>query len=72
MFNEIKNAINAAESFENQLDYWKSTTLENVERYNKMEELDEWDKARLTEEQAKLDLYNYVMTCVQKWVKFQI
>ena len=72
MFNEIKNAINAAESLESQLDYWKSSILENVDRYAKMEERDEWDNARFAEEQAKLDLYNHVMTCVQKWVKSQI
>lgn len=72
MYTEIKNAINAAEDFEAQLQWWKKSLIDEIERYQSMEDRDEWDDARLKEASAKLDLYNHVMLCAQKWVKSQL
>lgn len=72
MFNDLKNAINAAEAIENELNYWKGNTLAYIEQYQAIENRGEYDNARLAEETAKLDLYNHVMVCISKWVKSQI
>lgn len=72
MYTEIKNAINAAEDLEAQLSWYKKNLIDEIERFEGMEERDEWDNARLAQTSAKLDLYNHIMLCAHKWVKSQL
>ena len=72
MFTEIRNAINAAECLESHLAWWGNNVKAEVERFESMTDKDDWDNARLAEECAKLDLYNYMIATMQKWVKNQL
>ena len=73
MFDEMRNAINAAENVLSQLQWRKSSIVSSLDEYNNREdELTDWELSEKKQFATELDLIIDIEKHVQKWVKSQI
>lgn len=73
MFEEMRNAINAAESVLSQLQWRKSSLVSSLDEYhNREDELTDWERSDMRQYATELDLIYDIEKHVQKWVKSQI
>lgn len=73
MFDEMRNAINAAENVISQLQWRKSSIVSSLDEYNNREdELTDWELSEKKQYATELDLIIEIEKHVQKWVKSQI
>lgn len=76
MFDEMRNAINAAEDVINQLKWKKESLVSSLDMYNNRvqngDELTEWEVSDKKQYAIELDLIDEVEKHVMKWVKSQM
>lgn len=73
MFEEMRNAINAAENVLSQLQWRKSSIISSLDEYNnRTDELTDWELSEKKQYATELDLIYDIEKHVQKWVKSQI
>lgn len=73
MFDEMRNAINAAENVISQLKWRKDSLIEQLDAYNNREdELNDWELSEKKQLATELDLMYEVEKHITKWVKSQI
>ena len=73
MFDEMRNAINAAENVASQLKWRKDSLTSQLDEYNNREgELNDWEVSEKKQLATELDLVNEVEKFITKWVKSQI
>ncbi len=76
MFDEMRNAINAAETVINQMKYRKDSLTDTLSNYNDRilagDGLTDWEESERKECATELDLINDVEKFIMKWVKSQI
>lgn len=73
MFDEMRNAINAAENVISQLKWRKDSLIEQLDAYNNREdELNDWELSEKKQLATELDLMYEVEKHIMKWVKTQI
>lgn len=73
MFEEMRNAINAAENVLSQLKWRKTSITNSLDEYNNREdELTDWELSEKKQYATELDLIYDIEKHVQKWVKSQI
>ena len=73
MFEEMRNAINAAENVLSQLQWRKTSITNSLDEYNNREdELTDWELSEKKQYATELDLIYDIEKHVQKWVKSQI
>ena len=70
MFENLRNAINAAEWILNNLQWAKENAVSELDALNNREDsLNDWEESEKRELAAKLDAYNAVVLCMKKFVK---
>ena len=70
MFENLRNAINAAEWILTNLEWCKNNAISELDALNSSTEpLSEWEESAKKELAAKLDAYNAVVLCMKKFVK---
>ena len=73
MFDEMRNAINAAENVLSHLQWRKSSIVSSLDVYNNREdELTDWELSEKKQYVTELDLIIDIEKHIQKWVKSQI
>ena len=76
MFDEMRNAINAAEDVINQLKWKKDSLASSLDMYNMRvqngDELTDWELSDKKQYAIELDLIDEVEKHVMKWVKSQM
>lgn len=73
MFEEMRNAINAAENVLSQLQWRKTSIVNSLDEYNNREdELTDWELSEKKQYATELELIYDIEKHVQKWVKSQI
>lgn len=73
MFDEMRNAINAAENVVSRFKWRKDSLISQLDEYNSREdELNDWEDSEKKQIAIELDLINEVEKYITKWVKSQI
>ncbi len=69
MFENLKNAISAAETMLSDLDYSHRNAMEYYKQYAAIENRDEYDEKQFQLYKAQLELYADVKDFIETWVK---
>ena len=72
MFENLRNALEIAETVERCFKYEKDCCITSLEDLNQRSELDAWEQRGKEQYTAEIDLINDIEKLIKKWVRDQM
>ena len=72
MFENLRNALEIAETVERCFKYEKDSCITALDDLNQREELDSWEVKSKEQYAAEIDLFNDIEKLIKKWLRDQM